>query len=533
MKATTLTLLSLALPSLAGAQTAPHPLWGEVIDGNHSTPLAVVSDGLGGAFIGGTAEGSFGGPGAGGIDAFVEHRDAAGRSTFLTRFGAAGDERVVDLVADGAGGVYVIGAASGPLGGVGSGVGFAARFDALGNRLWLHQFEPNATDVIAAARVASGELVIATYTLVGGGARRHTITRLDGAGSVLSTVPLASTSIWDPARTQVADIAAALGSNIWVAWHQPGFGNLCLQYDDQGRRRFTPGFGSGNGNPGQSPYVLAEDGYGGIFVAQEYAPPGAPARIYLRRESESASTVWVANFGNSGPQRSARVVGDGAGGCVFVGAIQGTLSAPSTGTYDWFARRFDPLGNVLWTYQESVVADRDPSGVALGPDGDALVTVTQAAPQPSRELFRLTPDEVGVQFCAQPQPNSAGLFGELRAVGSSAVQSNRLTLAARDLPLATFGYFLNGTATASTTPPGSAGILCLGGAIGRFNAQSQVFFTGTTGSSFLQIDLSAIPTPTGFVVAAVGQIWHFQAWHRDVVAGSTSGFTNAATVSLN
>lgn len=532
MKATTLTLACLALPSLAVAQQGPFPLWGKVIDANHSTPLAVVSDGLGGAFVGGTAEGSFGGPGAGGIDAFVEHRDAAGRSTFLTRFGAAGDERVADLVSDGAGGVFIVGAASGPLGGVGAGVGFAARFDALGNLHWLRQFEPNATNVVAAARVATGELVIATYTLIGAGGRRHTITRIDGAGSVSSSVPLEPACCWDPLQLQVNDIAAATGSNIWVAWHYPGFGNIGHQYNDQGLRPY-PGFLMGGGTPGLSPFVLAEDGTGGVLVATEYAPPGAQPRIFLRREGATGGTLYSVNFGNSGPQRSAHVVGDGAGGCVFVGAIQGSLSAPTTGTYDWFARRFDPAGNVLWTYQESVAADRDPSSVALGPDGDAFVTVTQAAPQASRELFRLTPDEVGVHFCVQPQPNSSGLFGELRAVGTDAVQANRLTLAARDLPLSTFGYFLNGTATASTTPPGSAGVLCLGGAVGRFDAPAQVFFTGSSGSSFLQIDLGAVPTPTGFVVAMAGQTWHFQAWHRDVVAGATSGFTNAVTVALN
>jgi hypothetical protein len=531
MQATTLTLLSLALPSLAGAQVAPYPLWGEVIDGNHSTPLAVLGDGLGGAFIGGTAEGSFGGPGAGGIDAFVEHRDAAGRSTFLTRFGAAGDEDVADLVADGAGGVYVVGAASGPLGGVGSGACFAARFDALGNRLWLRQFEPNVTStgVVAAARVATGDLAIATYKLLNSGARSHYITRLDGTGSVLSTVQIHGIMVLDPAVTELADIAGTLGSNIWVAWHQPGFGDLVNQYDADGKIQGA-GLLIGFNSPGQSPFVLSEDGSGGLFIAQEYTQPGAPARISLRRHG---GTNWVANFGFSAPQRTPHVIGDGNGGCVFVGAIQGSLGAPTSGTYDWFARRFSSSGSVLWTYQESVTADRDPSGVAFGPDGDVFVTVTQAVPQPSRELFRLSPNEVGVQFCVQPQPNSAGLFGQLRAVGNTSVPFNRLTLAARDLPASTFGYFLNGTATASTTPPGSAGVLCLGGAVGRFNAQSQVFFTGTTGSSFLQIDLGAMPTPTGFVAAAAGQIWHFQAWHRDVVPGATSGFTNAATVTLD
>jgi hypothetical protein len=52
------------------------------------------------------------------------------------------------------------------------------------------------------------------------------------------------------------------------------------------------------------------------------------------------------------------------------------------------------------------------------------------------------------------------------------------------------------------------------------------------------LDLTQTPTPTGFVVVAAGetwhfQTWHFQTWHRDAVGGvATSNFTDAVSITF-
>ena len=75
-------------------------------------------------------------------------------------------------------------------------------------------------------------------------------------------------------------------------------------------------------------------------------------------------------------------------------------------------------------------------------------------------------------------------------------------------------------------PPGSSGILCLAGNIGRFNAVSQII-QGPTG--FIDVDLTSIPVnPTAGVQP--GETWNFQGWYRDVP--NTSNFTGAVSVTF-
>jgi len=49
----------------------------------------------------------------------------------------------------------------------------------------------------------------------------------------------------------------------------------------------------------------------------------------------------------------------------------------------------------------------------------------------------------------------------------------------------------------------------------------------------LDIDPTDLPQPTGSVAVAAGEIWQFQAWHRDTGTGGggpTSNFTNGVTM---
>ena len=77
-------------------------------------------------------------------------------------------------------------------------------------------------------------------------------------------------------------------------------------------------------------------------------------------------------------------------------------------------------------------------------------------------------------------------------------------------------------------PPGSQGVICLSGNIGRFNAPSQII-QGPSDS--IQVDLTAIPVnPTTAVQP--GETWNFQCWYRDNNPGPTSNFTDAVSVTF-
>jgi hypothetical protein len=143
------------------------------------------------------------------------------------------------------------------------------------------------------------------------------------------------------------------------------------------------------------------------------------------------------------------------------------------------------------------------------------------------------PGGVGTNYCTA-NANSTGQTGLISGSGSASVAANNLTLATSSLPLNSFGYFITSLTQAITpNPGGSQGVLCIGGMIGRYTGPGQIKNSGATGSFSLLLDLTQIPTPTGFVPAVVGQTRNFQSWHRDSVGGvATSNFTNALSVTF-
>ena len=139
--------------------------------------------------------------------------------------------------------------------------------------------------------------------------------------------------------------------------------------------------------------------------------------------------------------------------------------------------------------------------------------------------------ELGSRYCGPAVTNSSAGPASLRVWGQSALAANDVRLVATGLPQGSFGFFLaSRTQGLVTQPGGSQGVLCLGGAIGRFVGAGQVVNSGSTGNCALVIDLTRMPTPTGLVAAQAGQTWNFTAWYRDANPSSTSNFTDAVAV---
>jgi len=134
---------------------------------------------------------------------------------------------------------------------------------------------------------------------------------------------------------------------------------------------------------------------------------------------------------------------------------------------------------------------------------------------------------LGTNYCGPANLNSSGAAAALSAFGASTVLGNDLTLTASAMPVGELGYFLCSQATSFvSTPGGSQGNLCLGGAIGRF--ASQVRTSDSAGEFSIAVDLGALPVFPG-QPALPGETWHFQAWFKD---GSTSNFTEGLSVTL-
>ena len=140
---------------------------------------------------------------------------------------------------------------------------------------------------------------------------------------------------------------------------------------------------------------------------------------------------------------------------------------------------------------------------------------------------------IGTDTCGPGALNSTGRAGVLYAIGSSVAADDQLSLRVRALPSQQFGLFA--TAMASTAPtaiPGSMGLLCLGGTVGRIQGPGQIIQTSLAGTAHLDIGTNALPLGGQFFQAATGETWHFQFWHRDVMGGATSNLTNAVGVTF-
>ncbi|MEM9382687.1 MAG: hypothetical protein AAGB93_22225 [Planctomycetota bacterium] len=173
-------------------------------------------------------------------------------------------------------------------------------------------------------------------------------------------------------------------------------------------------------------------------------------------------------------------------------------------------------------------------GGSMGVQSVALLPYTAAPPNGDADVEaafvgEFGPNVNGSQFC-DANPNSTGVSAWMFTNGAVSMNPTRpLHLTCIDMPQDSFGHFLCSTQSGFVpNPAGSAGNLCLQGAIGRFNCAGEVLNSGAEGTFTLTTDPMAFPSPTGTVSAVSGQRWFFQTWFRDF--GPTSNFSNGVRV---
>ena len=134
---------------------------------------------------------------------------------------------------------------------------------------------------------------------------------------------------------------------------------------------------------------------------------------------------------------------------------------------------------------------------------------------------------IGVNYCLA-ENNSTGIPAAISASGVDQAGGQPLFLAAADLPLGEFGYFLASQAAGFIpNPGGSQGHLCITGLMARFNAQIQN--SGTSGQVQIPVDTNAIPMPSVTAILP-GETWNFQYWYRDLNPTPTSNFTDGIAI---
>lgn len=172
----------------------------------------------------------------------------------------------------------------------------------------------------------------------------------------------------------------------------------------------------------------------------------------------------------------------------------------------------------------------DHGALAVSATGDRVIVKVELE-EGIEALLSLQPS-VGVAEPCGATANSVGLVGSLLALGSDVASVNALRLRAANLPPSTLGLVLTSRTPGSIpNPGGSAGTLCLGGAIGRVLPGVHASPAGDLETA---IDLSSIALPGGTVSAGPGETWRFQLWYRDVDPSGavTSNFTGSLRVEL-
>ncbi|MCA9001122.1 MAG: hypothetical protein KDB61_04300, partial [Planctomycetes bacterium] len=126
--------------------------------------------------------------------------------------------------------------------------------------------------------------------------------------------------------------------------------------------------------------------------------------------------------------------------------------------------------------------------------------------------------------------NSLGNLAWLEVLGSHRAARGLLRLRAGDLIPGQLVMFLVGESSGYVPNPGnSAGALCLGGRIGRFDGPGQIGPADAAGLVELSVDTGALPvTPSAPILA--GESWTFQCWYRDTQPTTQSNFSGAVEV---
>ncbi len=102
---------------------------------------------------------------------------------------------------------------------------------------------------------------------------------------------------------------------------------------------------------------------------------------FIRRYDDGGNVVWTRQFGTSGDEFVSGLGVDSAGNVVVVGHTTGAFAGfTSLGSTDVFVRKYDPVGDVVWTRQFGTSAQDTGGKVALdSADNIALIGSTRGS----------------------------------------------------------------------------------------------------------------------------------------------------------
>jgi hypothetical protein len=348
----------------------------------HTSALAVASDPGGNALVAGWTSGALTGQvfGGGPRDAFVLKVSRDNTVAWVREIGTAGSDVAMDVAADGAGDVYVVGQTTGALTGQpasGQADAFVRKYDPDGRELWTLQFGGGES---VAARVAidgAGAVYVGGWTtgaLPGQTALGQFdafLRKYDADGAELWTRQFGS-----PLHDRLIDLAVDDAGNGYVAAVSSGTtpgAPFVRKFDPNGTELWTHQAGAAQID---DLAALALDGAGNVYVAGRTG--GDDPQAFLRKLDPNGTEVWTRSSGpphqHTGESAVATdVLVDPSGTVLLVGHTDGDLHLTGrrpAGGFDVFTRAYNADGAELWTRLISTPGNEVASRLALSPTGD-------------------------------------------------------------------------------------------------------------------------------------------------------------------
>jgi len=300
--------------------------------------FGVAYDGGGGVYVVGAAGGSVGGqPHAGGFDVVVVKFDGGGVQQWVRTFGSVYDDWAGGIAVDAAGGVYVAGSVAGSVDGQPHAGGLdvvVAKYDAAGTREWVRMFGTAGDDRGRGVAVSSAGMVYVVGAVLGA---------VDGQ-------PYAGD--WDM---------------------------VVAQYSDAGVHRWTRMVGTAQTDVARG---VTLDGAGGVYVVGSAGGPvdgqgyaGGNSDIAVVKYDEAGVKQWVRLAGTAGLDEGFAVTADTTGAVWVTGYAGGSMDGQSFagGLYDAVVVRYTAAGDRVWTRMLGTQQYDGGQGIAADKSGNVYV----------------------------------------------------------------------------------------------------------------------------------------------------------------
>jgi Calx-beta domain/Beta-propeller repeat len=297
----------------------------------------ISTDSSGNLYVTGNTQGSFPGySNSGNGDAFVAKYNTLGNQLWVRQFGTPGLDSASGISVDGSGNLYVTGSTWDSFPGYsnsGRQDAFVAKYNTLGNQLWVRQFGTSNDDFASRISVdSSGNLYVTGYTW--GSFPGYTI-----SGQQDAFVAKYNT----------------LGNQLWV--RQFGTSN----YD----------FASG----------ISTDSSGNLYVigSTDGSFPGYSNSgrndVFVAKYDSGGNQLWMRQFGTSSNDEALGIGTDSSGNLYVTGGTSGSFPGyNNSGNGDAFVAKYDALGNQLWVRQFGTPSSDFASGISVDSSGNLYVT---------------------------------------------------------------------------------------------------------------------------------------------------------------